>query len=623
MTQEARLEAARDRKDADQPVSYAMLDQTLWSKFQTADDAEQFLESWLAIQCRQIGSEVQGVLLVSEVPDAGPYQPVASWPLRSRPNPEMVAAAEQSVKTRAGVILGEGAETRIVAQPLIVFDQLYGVVVVSLQIGDMATAAVFRRLQWGAGWIEVILRREQDLKDGELRERVSLAFDMLATVLERPKFDEACNALVTDLARRLDCERVSIGFARRRRHKVKALSHSSGFGKRSNLVRDISGAMDEAADQRAVILWPEPDDWEFRVSRAHEELAQNYGAGAVLTVPLQAEGEIVGAIVFERPKGASFDVSDIEVCDAVASVVGPVLMDRKANDRVLPAKVLDSTVHALARLLGPSHFGTKLVTLALAAVVGFFWFARTDYSVSSPAMVEGTIQRTIVAPFAGYLAAQYASAGDVVESGEILAALDDKDLALDRLRLITGRQQRMSELDRALAARELAEVNIIRSQIDQTNAQLALIDEQLARTRIRAPFDGYVLEGDLSQTIGASLERGETLFRIAPLNEFRLVLQIDERDIQEISDGQTGTLRVSAMPETPLDYTVNRITPLAQQSDGRNWFRVEATLETDAPDLRPGMEGVARTDIDERLLITALTARLVDWGRLFLWKWQP
>nr|WP_249219143.1 efflux RND transporter periplasmic adaptor subunit [Loktanella sp. SALINAS62] len=446
---------------------------------------------------------------------------------------------------------------------------------------------------------------------------------MLATVLEQPRFATACNALVTDLARRLDCERVSIGFVKRKRHRIAAMSHTSGFSKRANLVRDIAIAMDEAADQRTVILWPAPDDWDFRVVRAHKDLGETYSAGAVLTVPLQAEGEIIGALLFERPAGAGFTSSEIESCDAVASVIGPVLTDRRANDRWLTTKVWHSVVGFTKATLGPSYFGTKLATLVLAAVVAFFAFAKTDHVVKSPAQITGEVQRTIVAPFTGYLAAQYASAGDLVAEAELLATLDDKDLTLDQLRLVTSRQQRQSELDQALAERDMAQVNIIRAQMAQSDAQLALSEEQLARTKIRAPFDGYVVEGDLRQSIGGSVERGETLFRISPLGAFRVILEVDERDLDDIVVGQKGSLRVSAMPETPLDYRVETITPLAQQSDGRNWFRVEATLLTEAADLRPGMQGVARTDIDERLLITSLTDRLVDWARLFAWRWAP
>ncbi|MCA8926647.1 MAG: HlyD family efflux transporter periplasmic adaptor subunit [Alphaproteobacteria bacterium] len=604
-------------------VSVEVLDQTLWNRFRSAHDVEAFLQAWLALQCRQLGRSVSGHVVIGEAPDLGPFHPIAAWPHEDRPDGDIVSAANQALDHRRGVVLGETGTQRILAQPLLVLQQLMGAVVVRLGPNDLATPAAFRVLEWGAGWIEVAVRREQEIKGGELRERIAVAFDMLASVLEHARFDEACNALVADIARRMECETVFIGFAQRRHIRVRAMSQSSTFGARTNLMRDVSSAMDEAADQHAVILWPPPPNWEFRVTRAHEELFQAHGMGAILTVPMQNAGEIVGALTFERPRDAPFSPLDVDVLDAVASIVGPVLMDRKANDRLLIVKVWESAGGQLRRLLGPSHFATKLATLAVAAVVAFFAYTKTDYAVSSRASIEGTVQRTVVAPFNGYLAAQYASAGDVVQAEDILAALDDKDMALERLRIVTERQQKTNELDRSLAERKMAEVNIIRAQIRQSDAQLALIEQQLARTRVRAPFDGYVVQGDLSQRLGASIERGETLFRIAPLDSFRVILEVDERDIKDIAVGQEGVLRVSAIPETPLQYTVKRITPLAEQRDGRNWFRVEAALLTEAPDLRPGMLGIARTAIDERLLIRALSDRLVGWVRLALWRWLP
>ena len=54
---------------------------------------------------------------------------------------------------------------------------------------------VLRGLQWGEGWIELLWRREQAQDDAEQRERTAIAFDMLAAVLEQPRFDAACKAV--------------------------------------------------------------------------------------------------------------------------------------------------------------------------------------------------------------------------------------------------------------------------------------------------------------------------------------------------------------------------------------------------------------------------------------------
>ena len=600
---------------------YAVLDQSLWARFQHAQNVQEFLDAWLALVSRQIDGLASALLMASD--DGGAFQAVARWPTGTDTPGDLAEACGQSIAEHRSVVFGEGTDRRVLAHPLMLAGQLFGAIAVTAPAKAAPTAALFRRLQWAEGWIEVLIRREQEVKDSELRERVTVTFDMLATLLEHQRIDEATAALVTDLARRLDCETVSLGFARGRHVRVYKVSNAASFGRRSNLIREVGLAMEEAVDQEAVVLWPQPEQWEFRVNRAHKDLAITHGVEAVLTIPLTVNDKIIGALTFERREGKPFTAADVEVCDAVAAIAGPIVEDRRRASRWLPMTIASSAKRQLLRLLGPSHFGAKLATLAVAATAAALWYVTLEYQISASARLEGTVQRSIVAPFNGYLASQNARAGDLVEKDQILAVLDEKDLSLEQLRLTTTKQQRSRELDRTIAERKMAEANIIRAQLDQADAQLALVEEQLARTRIRAPFTGYVVEGDLSQQVGASIERGQTLFRLAPLNGFRVVLEIDERDIADVAVGQQGKLRLAAFPEMPLDYVVTEIMPMAQQGQGRNFFRVEANLRGDRTKLRPGMEGISRTAVNERRLGWLIFHDFLDWLRLAAWRWAP
>ncbi len=561
-------------------------------------------------------------------PDIGPFAPAAFWPSEDVYGPELTAVAERAMSERRGAVSEKTAATGRqpmvhVAHPLMLDDRLLGVVAVSVDAGTGDARDVLRRLQWGEGWIELLWRREQARDDAEQRERTSIAFDMLAAVLEQPHFDAACKAVVTELAVRLDCDQVSIGFVDDKRAVVTAVSHASEFGDRMNLIRDIGAAMDEAIDQEAIVLYPHRDDWDYRVTRVHEALATTHQIGAILTLPLNAGGEVFGALCFERLPGEHFDEPTIELCDAVASVIGPMLAEKKQNDRHVLLKVRDSLSEQLKRLVGPEYFGRKLAASIVGALVLFFSFVTGEYRVTSPAVLEGLVQRTIAAPFQGYIASQEARAGEIVREGQLLATLDDRDLALERLRWSTTRRQYLAEYDRALAARERAEANIVRAQIEQADAQISMLDEQLERTRITAPFDGVIVTGDLSQAVGTTVDRGQELFKIAPLDAYRVILEVDESDIEDIRPGLSGALRITSVPDAQLDYVVERITPIAEQAEGRNFFRVEANLQAGSDIVRPGMSGVAKTDIDERLLIRIWTDKAVDWMRLALWKWLP
>ncbi len=110
---------------------------------------------------------------------------------------------------------------------------------------------------------------------------------------------------------------------------------------------------------------------------------------------------------------------------------------------------------------------------------------------------------------------------------------------------------------------------------------------------------------------------------MAPLEGYRIILKVDEREIADIITGARGELVLSAMPGRLLPLTVERVTPVSVADEGRNYFRVEASLEGETRALRPGMEGVAKIRAGRRTLVWIWTHELIDWFRLWLWSFWP
>jgi hypothetical protein len=622
--------AHKERARTSETGRVSFLDQALWKQFSEASSSDEYVGAWLGLQCRLIGGVVRGVVVLGES-ENGPYAPAAFWPDASQPSKAMAGIVELALGERRGLVQGldeepaPGAEVScLVAHPFIVEDCLLGVVALELDgvtRGEVRT--VMRQLQWGAGWLEVMMRREEVRSGRAQVKRTATAFDLMASALEQERFTPACVTLVSELASQLDCDQVSLGFVRRRRVVVAAMSDAALFGKRMNLVRDIGAAMDEAVDQGAVIVYPRRPDWEYRIDRAHGELARAHGAGTLLTIPLNSAGRFCGAVTFERAAARPFSDDEIELCDCVAAVLGPILEEKRHNDRLIVWKLVESVRLQLVRLLGPHYVGRKIATAVALAVIGFFSFATGEYNVTATARLEGTIQRTIVAPFDGYVASEHARAGEIVREGDLLVSLDDRDLMLERLRWSAKRREYLTTYDRAHARGERSEAKIVESQIAEADAQLELLDGQLARSRLTAPFDGVVISGDLSQRIGTAVARGDGLFELAPLDSYRVLLEVDERDVGDVQPGHGGRLILASIPDEAFPYVVERTTPIAEAREGRNAYRVEARLDALSPRLRPGMTGVGKTYVEDRLLIRIWTARLIDWVRLTVWKWLP
>jgi multidrug resistance efflux pump len=238
-------------------------------------------------------------------------------------------------------------------------------------------------------------------------------------------------------------------------------------------------------------------------------------------------------------------------------------------------------------------------------------------------VLEAEVQRAAVAPFDGFVRAAPARAGDTVRQGDLLAQLDDRDLILDRLKWRAELDKLLQRDREALAKHNRNGLVVLEPQIRQAEAQLALAEEKLVRTRILAPFDGVVVSGDLSQALGSPVEKGKTLFEVAPLNSYRLIVQVDERDVRFVAVGQSGTVALAGRPGEPVPMTLSKITPVTLAEEGRNAFRIEARLSEAGLELRPGMEGVAKINSGRRSIAWIWVHPVIDWLRLAAWKYLP
>jgi biotin carboxyl carrier protein len=403
--------------------------------------------------------------------------------------------------------------------------------------------------------------------------------------------------------------------------QVEALSHSTEFKTNQGLLRDIGAAMEETIWQGSTLLFPQPDGAQPRVDRAHTTLAQRHGSQAICTVLLLKNGRAVGAMMFERNRAEQLARADFTLCENIGALLGPLLDTRRTSDKAWPLKIVGALGEATSPLFGPGHRAAKIITGSLLALLIGAAFVPGDYRVSAPARLEGAVQRVMVAPGDGYLKQAYVRPGDRVKAGQLLAELADEDLKLERRKAQSEVLKLESSYGAALIKQDRTEVAIIWAKLEEARAQLELIETQLERVKLTAPFDGVVITGDLTQTLGAPVKKGDSLMTLAPEHDFRVIVEVDERDVSNVRTAQPGSLALAALPGDPLPFEVHRITPVATAGDGRNYFDVEAKLKTNSPELRPGLMGVAKIEAGSRSLLWITTHRLYNWMRLTVWKW--
>lgn len=590
-------------------------------------------QEWLAWQCGLIAGACHGVVALGE-PDRGPFRPAACWPAGSEASPALSKTARAALSKRRGVVgelnshsVNDGGSRDAIAYPIVIDGKLLGVAAIEVaRQPNVRQKAVLQMLQWGAAWFQAMCAqqgRPGPEQAAPRDDRLALVLEMVGTAVSQDRFQAAATAVVTDLAMKFGCERVSLGFLQGKHVKVKAVSHSARFEGRQSLFRQISAAMDEALDQETTIVYPAAAKGSVEVSQSHRELARQHGARAICTIPLSQEDRIFGAMTLERPGNSPFEPEAVVLFEQMGALLGPILDVKRRDDRWISVKVLDALVGHGKRLFGAGHLVLKTAVLVLTLLVAYLSVGTGTHRVASNASLEGAVERVAVAPQDGYVATASVRPGDLVKKGQEIATLDSKDLELERVKWSSQREQLVKEYREALAKNDRSQVSILKARIDQSDAQLALLDEQLSRMQIIAPFDGVIVTGDLTRSLGSPVERGQILYKIAPLHDYRVMLEVDERDFSDMAVGQSGYLALTAAPDERLVIKVDKITPVSTAKDGSNFFQVEATLEDPPAHLRPGMKGVGKIDVGERKLIWIWTHRVIDWLRLWVWSWWP
>ena len=570
----------------------------------------QQLNEWLDWQSQMITGTLQAEIY--EVNKDGiASQPGYRWPDDASQSDQLTTTAVRAFKT-GSVQKQRGSESSAeldsnagsycyVAQPVLVDHCLCAVVAFKLQSRtELQLRAVIQLVNWGVRWLVNLIANKQTSD-------TSATIDFLQILPEAENFTDAVARLCDALGSYFSCDRVSIGVARGLNTRVIGVTQNVKMLRNSSLQQDLEAAMTEACDFKQPIVYP---DSPFP-ALCHRVLSRRQGMNVIYTQPLRSIDRNYGAITLERIDGSALSRMHQADLASMAPILGHQIQLMVRREYSLSQRIR-RVVKRLSR--------AWVVVSGLVLLLTLLCFVPASYNVDSDATVEGTVQRVIVAPVDGYIAESYVRAGDTVQSDTLLAQLEDRDLLLEREKWQSEYDRNAKSYKEYLATHQRAESEIAKASMRKTQVELDLINEQLHRSYVRAPFAGIIVGGDFSQSLGTPVARGQVLFEIAPLDNYHVVSEVHERDIAQIEEGQSGQLRLMGMPDQQYLITVSRIAPIATAGEGRNYFQVEARI--DAPDdrIRPGMQGITKLDVGERSILWIWTHRL--WSQVRLWMWS-
>jgi multidrug efflux pump subunit AcrA (membrane-fusion protein) len=224
------------------------------------------------------------------------------------------------------------------------------------------------------------------------------------------------------------------------------------------------------------------------------------------------------------------------------------------------------------------------------------------------ALVAGVVQRIPV------------SEGSVVARGAPVAYLRSTTLRTDRE--ATAAEAAAADRFASLAASrgDASEERLHRLRGDALRREVALLDEEVELTTLRAPVPGVVLTPRVGERVGTSLEEGDELLTIGRTDSLELDFGVPQRDIERVRPGQEVRLRVDAAPQRTFVGRVLTVAPVPADSSGDVLYPVRAVVANPDGALKPSMAAYARVLTDPASAATRLFRAPVRWARLFWWR---
>lgn len=448
-------------------------------------------------------------------------------------------------------------------------------------------------------------------------EKIATVLDLLGPINQADRFLPAALALCNGVAARLHCERVSLGWLEGGYARLQALSRTEHFDRQMRAAQLLEAAMDECLDQDEEIVWPAENL--TALTRDHEKFAQDQKAGNLCSVPLRAGTKAVAVLLCERQEGG-FSTLEAQQLMLICDQAARRLCDLKAREGWLGKRWVAAAGAWLGGWIGPEHTWGKLTGILTALALAALVLVKVNYRVEGTFVLRSDQAEYLTAPFDGYIEQVFVRAGDRVDKGGRLLALNRSELLLDEAASLADLTRYERESEKARAAKNLAEMRIDDALAQQAQARLDLVRYRIDNTVVKSSFEGVVVEGDLRERIAAPVKQGDALFKVARLDTLYVEAEIQERDVKEILGHAKGEIAFVTQPKLKYPVTVQTLEPAAVTRKEGNVFLVRLKLDGGVESWwRPGMTGLCKISVEKRSLLWILTHRTVDFLRLKLW----
>ncbi len=260
-------------------------------------------------------------------------------------------------------------------------------------------------------------------------------------------------------------------------------------------------------------------------------------------------------------------------------------------------------LHAWAMLSGPvrkAWLPSRRTRWIIAAVLLAALLIPVRQSVLAPAEIISLESVVLAAPVEGVVREVLVRPNQLVTADQPVVAMDDTTLRNRRevlLKSVGSVQAELLAITQksfdSLASR--GDIAPLSGKVEERQAELAYIDEQLGRMMVPAPRAGITVFGDPNDWRGRPVAAGERVMLIADPAKLGVLVHVPVADAIAIKPGAPVRLFLHVAPLAPLDGEVIETGYQALPSpDNVASYRIRGNLNIGPDGSRIGLKGTAK-----------------------------
>ncbi|MGE5276545.1 MAG: efflux RND transporter periplasmic adaptor subunit [Acidobacteriota bacterium] len=467
-------------------------------------------------------------------------------------------------------------------------------------------------------------QHEAEKKVQELDALLAVSREITSTL----DLDKVMQTIVNATAALITYDRCAIGILEKGKMRLGAISGAAEVDRSKPEVKRLeellqwvffSGtnvSVTQAEDGRIFADRPETEE-KFRAVFQETGLRSFYG------VLLSDEEGKLGALAFESREPLVFDEETRDLLQILVNQATVAVRNAQLYQQVPLAGFWKPVLERRRKLLAiPRPRRTAwAVGLAVAAIVLFLvpWRLR----IAGPTRILPGRRTSVTAGVDGVVASVQKHEGDRVAAGDVVATLRDETYQANLAEARSQLEIAESEIARHRESGDAGAMFEAQSRRNELKARIALAQEELGRTRLRAPASGVIVTPRIEERVGQFFHRGEELCVVADVNTVTAEVAVPEADASLVAPGQPVSLKINPYPTRTFPGRVERLGARIREQGEDRFLIAEVRAENPGALLKTGMLGTGKIRAGTRSIATLLLRKPVRYLWRKIWPLLP